>query len=60
MATIKKRGKIMLENIEWILPQNRRGYHWQLVINSSTDQIDNYGKKVDAPAWSVLIFEEVK
>jgi len=48
------------ENIEWTLPKNRRGYHWQLSLNSSFEDVEIQSEKVNAPAWGVLIFEEVR
>ncbi len=48
------------EDIQWILPQTRRGYHWQISLNSSLQDIENIDEKIIVPAWSVLVFEEVK
>lgn len=48
------------ENIPWQLPVNRKGYHWNLVLNSSLEKIEIDGLKLNMPAWSVLVFEQAK
>ena len=48
------------EDIMWHLPNNRKGYHWNLALNSSLEKVEIENCQILAPAWSVLVFEEVK
>ena len=48
------------QDIMWQLPNNKKGYVWNLVLNSSLEQVQITDKKVNIPSWSVLVFEEIK
>ena len=47
-------------DIDWILPHNKKNYSWHLVLNSSFQDLQIMDSGVKVPAWSVLVFEEMK
>ncbi len=47
-------------DIEWQLPKNKKGFHWELALNSTLEPIEMDDKKAKIPAWSVVVFEEIK
>ncbi|MBE6446339.1 MAG: glycogen debranching protein GlgX [Alphaproteobacteria bacterium] len=47
-------------DIEWQLPKNKKGFHWELALNSTLEPIEISDKKAKIPAWSVVVFEEIK
>lgn len=48
------------QSISWVLPPAGKKAHWDLILNTSDENITFDGDKIQAPAWSVLVFEEKK